>query len=108
MLATIEKQQLLHEYIVELLTQQIEVKFGSQPVTRISDNLSRLTLNDLQLLAKEIFRLKNLEQLGMWLETRSVNEKGNIAKLMPFVGILSDAEATELNQIIDLEFETNF
>ena len=108
MLAILEKQQLLHEYMVELLTQQIEIKFGSQPVARISDNLSRLTLNDLQLLAKEIFRLKNLEQLGMWLETRSTSEKGNIAKLMPFIGILSDAEATELNQIIDLEFENNF
>ena len=63
-------QQVLKEDRIELLLNQIEVKFNISPeqAETIASNLAQLDMNVLKALIRQLLRLETFEQLEFWID----------------------------------------
>ena len=66
---TISGQELLKEDRIEILLNQIEVKFdiSSEVAERLEANLTQLDTNTLKVLLRQLLRLDTFEQLQLWI-----------------------------------------
>lgn len=66
---TLSGQELVKEERIDLLLNQIEVKFSLSPETTaaVATDLARLDMNALKALFRQLLRLDTFEQLELWI-----------------------------------------
>ena len=70
----------IHQHSVQMLQQQLKIKFALSVdmVKGIGDRLQKLALPDLESLSTELFKLTTVQQLNDWLEKRSQKEISSV------------------------------